>query len=76
MGFPDKVLGEKTTCFILKNDNTNELKKEINKKIIEKLGKDYHIDEFIQLNEIPKNVNGKIDKPRIREMYLKNDYTK
>ncbi len=73
MGFPDKVLGEKTTCFILKNDNTNELKKEINKKIIEKLGKNYHIDEFIQLNEIPKNVNGKIDKPQIREMYLKND---
>jgi len=73
MGFPDKVLGEKTTCFILKNDNTDNLKKELNKKIMDKLGKDYHIDEFIELNEIPKNVNGKIDKLQIREMYLKND---
>jgi len=73
LGFPDKVLGEKTVCFILTNDNQNNLKKELNKKIVEKLGRDYHIDEFIELNEIPKTVNGKIDKPQIRELYLKND---
>ena len=40
VGFSDNVLGEKTTCFILKNNNQNNLKKELNKKIVEKLGKD------------------------------------
>lgn len=73
LGFPDKVLGEKTVCFILTSGNQNNLKKKLNKKIVEKLGKDFHIDEFIELNEIPKTVNGKIDKPQIRELYLKND---
>jgi len=73
IGFPDKVLGEKTVCFILKNDYVNDLKKQLNKRIMEKLGKDYHIDEFIQLDHIPKNTNGKIDKLLIKEMYLRND---
>jgi long-chain acyl-CoA synthetase len=71
LGFPDKVLGEKIVCFIPPNDN--DVKKQLNKKIIEELGKNYHIDEFIELLEIPKNTNGKIDKPQIRELYLKSD---
>jgi len=71
LGFPDKVLGEKIVCFILVNDN--DLKKRLNKKIIEELGKNYHIDEFLEMAEIPKNTNGKIDKPQIRELYLKRN---
>jgi long-chain acyl-CoA synthetase len=71
IGFSDIVLGEKTVCFILKNNNLNNLKKELNKKIIEELGKDYHIDEFIELDQIPKTLNGKIDKPKIKQNYLK-----
>ncbi len=73
LGFPDNVLGEKTVCFILEYDNQNDLKKELNKKIIQKLGKDYHIDNFVQLKDIPKTINGKINKPKIRDMYLKNE---
>jgi len=73
LGFPDKVLGEKTVCFILSLENNEDVKKQLNKKIIEELGKDYHIDEFIELVEIPKTVNGKINKPQIRELYHKRD---
>jgi len=71
LGFPDKILGEKTVCFTQIKDN--ELKKQVNKKITLELGKNYHIDEFIELAEIPKNVNGKIDKLQIRELYNKRD---
>ncbi|MGY5142942.1 MAG: class I adenylate-forming enzyme family protein [Candidatus Nitrosopumilus sp. bin_32a] len=73
LGFPDKVLGEKTVCFIISVENNDDLKKQLNKKIIDELGKDYHIDEFIELVEIPKTVNGKINKPQIRELYHKRD---
>jgi long-chain acyl-CoA synthetase len=73
LGFPDIVLGEKTVCFILSLENNEDVKKQLNKKIIEELGKDYHIDEFIELVEIPKTVNGKINKPQIRELYHKRD---
>jgi long-chain acyl-CoA synthetase len=73
LGFPDKVLGEKTVCFILSIENNDNVKKKLNKKIIDELGKDYHIDEFMELVEIPKTVNGKINKPQIRELYHKRD---
>lgn len=70
LGFPSKLLGEKIVCFyvaekILSNDDV----KKCNKKIIEKLGINYNVDKFIFFNEIPKNLNGKIDKPKIREMF-------
>lgn len=73
LGFPDKILGEKTVCFILAEESDENLKKQLNKKIIEELGKDYHIDEFVELAEIPKTVNGKINKPQIKEFHLKSN---
>ena len=70
LGFPSKLLGEKIVCFYATEKTLfhDEIKK-FNKKIIEKLGLNYNIDEFIFFNEIPKNLNGKIDKPKIREMF-------
>lgn len=76
MGFPDIVLGEKIVCFILANFQNKLKKKELNKKIIEELGRNYHIDEFVELKEIAKNINGKTNKLKIKEFYLKyNDCT-
>ncbi|ABX12041.1 class I adenylate-forming enzyme family protein [Nitrosopumilus maritimus] len=69
LGFPDPILGEKIVCFILKNSIDTDSKKELNKKIVEHLGNDYHIDEFKELIEIPKNINGKIDKIQIRNFF-------
>jgi len=67
LGLRDKFLGEKIACFYAGELNT----KNINSNIIKNLGKDYSIDEFYQLKELPKNINGKIDK-----MKLKLEYTK
>lgn len=72
LGFPDKIMGEKVVCFIITKSSSAKEQKFVNKQITEKLGRDYHIDEFIELEDMPKTVNGKIDKPKIRENYLKN----
>ena len=67
LGFANKFMGEKTVCFFVPNIEFDQ--KQINKKIVEELGKSYHIDQFIKLGKIPKNLNGKVDKPKIRETY-------
>jgi len=72
LGFSDEYLGEKTVCFYAIKD-TKQIAditiKHLNQKIIDMLGRDYHVDTFLQLAQLPKNSNGKIDKPKIREIY-------
>ncbi len=71
IGTEDSVLGEKIVCVFVSNEKNmnNELTKETNRKIIDRLGLDYQIDEFFKIEEIPRNINGKIDRPKIREIY-------
>jgi long-chain acyl-CoA synthetase len=66
IGMEDEILGEKVVCFY---ENKEDFKDEafINRKIVEKLGRDYRIDKFIRLKEIPKNVNGKVNKLRLKK---------
>jgi len=72
LGIADQYLIEKTVCFFIPNQYYKEhMKKNLNRDISEKLGRDYHIDEFIALDDLPKNSNGKIDKSKIREIYSK-----
>lgn len=70
LGFVNKFMGEKTVCFLVPNGELDQ--KHINKKITEELGKSYHIDQFVELEKIPRNLNGKVDKPKIREIYKLN----
>ncbi|MBU1165624.1 acyl--CoA ligase [Candidatus Micrarchaeota archaeon] len=74
IGIEDIYMGEKTVCFFVtgKKGNSQEHLKQVNADIIELLGRDYRVDEFFELTEIPKNINGKTDKIRIREMYNAN----
>ena len=58
---------------VKKENGSDNDKKIVNKQITKKLGKDYHIDEFFELGKIPKTTNGKTDKPKIREIYLRNN---
>ena len=67
LGFPDKFIDEKIICFFLPSSEFDQ--KLINKEILHELGRNYHIDEFVEIPEIPKNLNGKVDKPKIREVY-------
>ncbi len=78
LGVKDPILGEKIVCFYVKKQSggDKDILKEINKKIIYRLGKDYKIDEFIELKAIPRNINGKIDKLTIRKNYLNQNDNK
>jgi len=74
LGFPDKILGEKIVCFISKKEmDLQQAKKLVNQEIVRKLGIDYHIDEFLKMKNIPKTINDKVDKPKIREIYINGD---
>lgn len=70
VGFPSKLLGEKIICFCVLNKTISETEKKLlNMQIIEKLGSNSSIDEFIIVKDIPKNLNGKVDKPKIQVMF-------
>lgn len=67
IGLKDNFLGEKIACFY---SGTLDEKK-INNLIIKNIGKDYTIDEFYKLEKLPQNINGKIDKLRLKREYTK-----
>jgi long-chain acyl-CoA synthetase len=70
LGFPSKILGEKIICFGVLNETISKTdKKLLNMQIIEKLGSNSNVDEFVFVKEIPKNLNGKVDKPKILVMF-------
>jgi long-chain acyl-CoA synthetase len=71
IGIEDPTLGEKTVCCYTLGDKafSLEMKKALNRHILEHLGRDYLIDEFLQMTELPKNINGKIDKSKIKQIY-------
>ncbi len=71
LGLKDEILGEKIACFFSPSDKYQGLKtqKEINNAIVRELGRDSAIDQFVALDHLPKNVNGKTDKMRLREEY-------
>ena len=46
----------------------------LNAIIIERLGRTYRVDQFAWVNEIPKNLNGKVDKEKLKKAW--NDDTK
>jgi len=71
LGFEDIYIGEKIVCFFIPDKEffSESKKRELNNEITKKLGKDYCIDEFVKMAEFPKNINGKIDKLKIKEIY-------
>ncbi|HJP17163.1 MAG: hypothetical protein CMD96_06865 [Gammaproteobacteria bacterium] len=68
LGLDDSILGEKTVCFFVLEDKTfvEDIKKNLNKEIIKKLGRDYYVDEFVPIDNLPKNINEKVDKLTLR----------
>lgn len=71
LGIEDPYLGEKTVCFFVPkehpyNENMNKI---LNLQITTNLGRDYGIDQFVEIEQIPKNINGKVDNSKIREIY-------
>ena len=71
IGINDINMGEKIVCFFVpkKSKYNVELKKILNMNIIEKLGHDYRIDEFVEMDMIPKTINCKVDKLTMKNSY-------
>jgi long-chain acyl-CoA synthetase len=67
IGVPDPILGEKTVCFFTPRSDIKLIPAEMNKSIQSVLGQHYLIDKFINVEAMPKNLNGKIDKNTLRE---------
>ena len=72
MGIEDVNLGEKIVCYFVPDENSfsEDKKKELNRTIIKKLGSDYRIDEFLEVDALPKTTSGKIDKQKIKKIYV------
>lgn len=69
MGLKNYSMGEKTGCFYVSESSLSPATlHDINRSITRELGRDYSIDEFLQLDEIPKNLNGKVDKQKILQI--------
>lgn len=58
---------ERIVCWYVASEEINET--ELNINIERKLGKIYKVDCFRHVNEIPKNLNGKVDKGALREAF-------
>lgn len=70
IGLKDEIMGERIVCFFVPGKNLkNGQTLKVNKEIVKKLGSSYRIDEFIKLQQLPKNINGKIDKLKIKKEY-------
>lgn len=64
--------GEERTvcCYVAKDIECETLERKINSRLIVKLGVNYRIDCFKKVENIPKNLNGKIDKNNIKKIFL------
>ncbi len=61
--------GEELVCcaYVCGDNETEALERELAKKVLDELGKNYKIDMFYRLKELPRNINGKIDRARLKE---------
>jgi acyl-coenzyme A synthetase/AMP-(fatty) acid ligase len=56
-------------CFFVPKGGHPDLVKRLGREVAAGLGRDYRIDKFVELRELPKNVNGKLDKKALRRRY-------
>ena len=57
-------------CFYVTKEPIENVSVTLNKIIIDRLGKSYKVDKFFEMKEIPKNLNGKTDKEKLKREYL------
>jgi long-chain acyl-CoA synthetase len=69
LGKDDQILGEKIICYYVCQNNLEiaDKLKELNKYIYQQLGTIYTIDEFKKISQIPLNLNGKVDKLKLKQ---------
>lgn len=69
VGVKNKFDEEQVCCVYVpasKDIDVNAVETSTNKTIINQLGKNYRVDIFFSVNSLPRNINGKIDKEKIK----------
>lgn len=61
---------EKILCWYVPVKEIENLPIVLNQIIVEQLGMAFKVDQFLEIKEIPKNLNGKVDKEKLRKEYL------
>lgn len=69
-GVGDKVMGERIVLAYASADEMGiQCQRSHNELIANALGPDSRIDEFVKVDAIPRNSNGKIDRNKLKELY-------
>ena len=71
IGIPDKDFGETVVAVLVMKKNKPLKPEEIQMTILKKLAKFKVPKKFIFLNELPKNIMGKVQKNILRDKYKK-----
>lgn len=75
-GVKDRSGEEKVCCAYIVSgelDNQQALESNIKKLVINNLGKNYMLDYIWKIEEIPRNINGKIDKKLLKQIWENNN---
>ncbi len=68
IGCPDEVLGEKIVCFFVPGkQNQLDARRAVTTLVVRELGSQFAIDEFVELPELPRLTNGKIDRVSLKK---------
>lgn len=74
IGAADTTMGEKIVCFFVPGAGWRDGSlEEAKRSVSEKLGQAYHVDEWIEREDIPRTINGKLDRPALRAFYRPYD---
>lgn len=63
---------ERVICWYVANAEIEDIFSVANKAVVEEIGTNYKVDKYIFIRELPKNLNGKIDKNALRNSYHGN----
>ena len=63
---------ERVICWYVAGQEIADILAVANKAVVEEIGNNYKVDKYIFIKELPKNLNGKIDKNVLRNRYYGN----
>ena len=63
---------ERIVCWLVLGEKYDNISNRLNQLIADKIGKNYTVDKYVIVGDIPKNLNGKVDKEQLKKGY-RND---